>query len=413
MVTKNYKQINVRNAGDAPDTTATILIQNKVKKTPRVSVIIPVYNVEKYLRECLDSVVNQTLREIEIICVDDGSTDSSLDILKEYAATDTRITVITQQNLYAGVARNAGLAVARGKYVHFLDGDDFVESDVLKQLCDIMDETGPDFMKFQNYVYDCNSNQDTKTDYFSISFLPHDKFNTILQEKDKPGLINLPDTPWSGLYNLKFINDNGIRFDSLQHCNDVSFFIRAFIHAKTIYVSDKTYVHYRINRSGSLIQNRKYNFDSQIKLFYNAQQILSNADTKLKNLFLSHLISAVFYRFKSYVNTSDTELKQKLFQQVSVFLQNIPTDLLKTDRVKKLVKEFKVAENINNFEKTRRHKWFYKERRDNGERRIYLFGIRVFSYKKGCIKRAWEYPIRVYDKYHRLKDKIREIKKGK
>ena len=81
-----------------------------------VSVIVPVYNVEDYLERCLESIINQTFSNIEIICVDDGSTDSSLKILTEYANRDNRITVLTQENLHAGVARNAGLAVARGEY---------------------------------------------------------------------------------------------------------------------------------------------------------------------------------------------------------------------------------------------------------------------------------------------------------
>ena len=119
------KVITVQNAEGEPETQAEILIQNKIGYTPKVSVIIPVYNVEEYLRECLDSIVKQTLREIEIICVDDGSTDNSLEILKEYAKKDNRITVITQKNLHAGVARNAGLAVAKGEYLSFLDSDDF------------------------------------------------------------------------------------------------------------------------------------------------------------------------------------------------------------------------------------------------------------------------------------------------
>lgn len=114
---KSERVISVKNAEGDPDTTATILVQNKINYTPKVSVIIPVYNVEQYLRECLDSVINQTLREIEIICVDDGSTDSSLEILKEYAQKDNRFTIITQENLHAGVARNAGLAVAKGEYL--------------------------------------------------------------------------------------------------------------------------------------------------------------------------------------------------------------------------------------------------------------------------------------------------------
>ena len=85
----------------------------------KVSVILPVYNTEKYLPECLDSIINQSLRDIEIICVDDGSTDSSLQILKEYAEKDKRIVVLEQNNSGAGIARNKGMEVAKGKYLSF------------------------------------------------------------------------------------------------------------------------------------------------------------------------------------------------------------------------------------------------------------------------------------------------------
>ena len=93
----------------------------------KVSVIIPVYNVEPYLKQCMDSVVGQTLKDIEIICVDDGSTDGSLDILREYAAEDNRIQIIEQKNAGAGAARNNGMRHATGKYLSFLDSDDFFE----------------------------------------------------------------------------------------------------------------------------------------------------------------------------------------------------------------------------------------------------------------------------------------------
>ena len=93
--------------------------------TVKVSVILPVYNVEKYLKECLDSILNQTLQEIEVICVDDGSTDRSLEILREYEKKDKRVIVLTQENKGAGAARNKGLAIAKGEYLSFLDSDDF------------------------------------------------------------------------------------------------------------------------------------------------------------------------------------------------------------------------------------------------------------------------------------------------
>ena len=100
---------------------------------PKVSVILPVYNVEKYLKQCMDSIVNQTLKDIEIICVDDGSTDASLSILKEYEKEDDRVKVICQQNAGAGAARNNGLSIATGEYLSFLDSDDFFSLDMLEK----------------------------------------------------------------------------------------------------------------------------------------------------------------------------------------------------------------------------------------------------------------------------------------
>ena len=97
-----------------------------MEKQFEVSVIIPIYNTEQYLAECLDSVVNQTLSDIEIICVDDGSPDRSIDILMEYAAKDDRIQIIRQENKGLPAARNAGLRVASGDYVYFVDSDDML-----------------------------------------------------------------------------------------------------------------------------------------------------------------------------------------------------------------------------------------------------------------------------------------------
>ena len=104
-----------------------IIKSEKHIENPKISLIIPVYNVEKYLRKCLDGVVNQTMRDIEIICINDGSTDGSLDILKEYAAKDDRIIIINQTNGFVGSARNNGLKIARGEYIQFVDSDDYLE----------------------------------------------------------------------------------------------------------------------------------------------------------------------------------------------------------------------------------------------------------------------------------------------
>ena len=118
----------------------------------KVSVIMPVFNVEKYLRQCLDSLLNQSLTEFEIICVDDGSTDSSLEILHEYQQKDHRVKVLTQQNKFAGVARNNGLKVAQGEYVFFLDSDDFFEKDMFMEVYNQGKKTDADIVIFDGNI---------------------------------------------------------------------------------------------------------------------------------------------------------------------------------------------------------------------------------------------------------------------
>jgi glycosyltransferase involved in cell wall biosynthesis len=115
---------------------------------PKVSVIIPVYNTEKYLRECLDSVVNQTLKDIEIICVDDGSSDGSPCILEEYRAKDSRVVAITQANLGPSSARNSGMNRAHGEYIAFVDSDDYLELNTLESVSRIAAEKHLDVILF-------------------------------------------------------------------------------------------------------------------------------------------------------------------------------------------------------------------------------------------------------------------------
>ncbi len=141
----------------------------------KVSVVIAVYNAETFLRQCLDSVAGQTLRDMEIICVNDGSTDGSLKVLEEYARQDSRFYIYTKENegLGGASARNYGLERARGEYVSILDSDDFFEPDMLEKAVGKADRTGADFVIFGGFEYD-NKNGNTY------------KVTSILNEKAIP-----------------------------------------------------------------------------------------------------------------------------------------------------------------------------------------------------------------------------------
>lgn len=190
---------------------------------PKVSVIIPVYNVEKYLCQCLDSLINQTLKDIEIICVDDGSTDNSIEILKEYDAKDSRFIVVTQGNKGAGAARNAGLEFAKGEYLYFMDGDDYLKLDALEKVYQRIVDTNAEICVFENSVYHQSTGvfELCNWKYFISNIPDKETFNKY----DIPNVFfqfcNIP--AWTKMYKASFIKDNEIEFQNLRTCNDVYF----------------------------------------------------------------------------------------------------------------------------------------------------------------------------------------------
>ena len=249
------KIVNVTNAYGDKNTTAQILVQNKIKYTPKVSVIIPVYNTELYLRQCMDSVVNQTLREIEIICVDDGSTDKSLEMLQEYAAHDERITILTQKNLHGGVARNAGIAVARGEYLSFLDSDDFFEPDMLAEMYTLASKQNLDICVCNADVYDEPTKKFQQAGYIlRYNYIPKDApvFNRTILRENIYKFTN--PAVWTKLYKRDFVTKNKLYFQNLYTCNDIGMGMSATSLANRISVVNQVFVHYR---RGSNVQVTK------------------------------------------------------------------------------------------------------------------------------------------------------------
>ncbi|MBQ3035075.1 MAG: glycosyltransferase, partial [Alphaproteobacteria bacterium] len=278
----------MKNAEGDPDTTAEIIIQNKIDFEPKVSVIIPVYNVEEYLRECLDSVVNQTLKEIEIICVDDGSTDSSLEILKEYASKDNRITVMKQENLHAGIARNAGLAVAKGEYLSFLDSDDFFELNMLEEMYKNCKKNKIDVCICDVQFYD-NATKKTIFPEWTLRkhFIPQKNvFNCFDIAENIFHITN--NWPWNKMFSKHFIKQLNLCFQNTSHTNDTYFVCVALINGKNITVMKDKFVHYRTNVKNSLTSSFSRN-----KAPDNINRVLSAIYKKIKN-------NKIFYR--SFVN---------------------------------------------------------------------------------------------------------------
>ncbi len=201
---------------------------------PKVSVIIPVYNVEKYLKQCLDSVVNQTLKDIDIILVDDGSTDSSLFICNEYAKKDSRITVLQQDHKGAGAARNKGINKSNSEFVIFCDSDDFYpEKDILECLYNNAKK---------HNVYICGGSFSELNNDKLISQYENTFDGYIFKEE---GIVNYKDYQFDYgyhrfIYNRQFLKDNNIYFPDYKRFQDPPFFVKAMYKAKEFYAIAKT-----------------------------------------------------------------------------------------------------------------------------------------------------------------------------
>ncbi|RAP47411.1 MAG: hypothetical protein BZ135_02205 [Methanosphaera sp. rholeuAM6] len=209
---------------------------------PKISVIVPVYNVEQYLERCLDSIVNQSLKDIEIICINDGSTDNSLKILEEYAKKDDRIIVINQKNHGQGYSRNRGLDVARGEYVLFVDSDDWVDIDTCKELYIKSNQLDTDVLIYQVESYDDYSDRFYKEDYYRNVYLPKEFYGTVFNNRDISDYIfSLGVAPYGKLYRRSLLEKFNIRFPENIYFEDNPFYWEVMLASEKISIVNKFY----------------------------------------------------------------------------------------------------------------------------------------------------------------------------
>lgn len=258
------------------------------------SIILPVYNVEKYLEECLMSISNQTVKNIEIICVDDGSTDNSLSILESFKEYDNRVIILRQKNKGPGAARNMGLDVARGKYVIFIDADDFVDSRLIEKSTRKLEATSSEILIYRYSHYD-DKIQKTYNEKRGITYryLPEvDPFSS----KDTESIfsITIPAT-WNKVFLREFIQKNGIQFLEIMRAADLYFVYTALLHADKITYLNDVLIHYRTNVASSSSKKYATNpFDFYTSLLDIKTEILSFEDCdrvnrSYINLVLTHV----------------------------------------------------------------------------------------------------------------------------
>ena len=244
--------------------------------TPKVSVIIPVYNVEPYLRQCMDSVVGQTLREIEILCVNDGSTDVSPDILREYAGRDGRIRLLSQHNQGSAAARNRAIEQATGEYLICWDSDDYFEPDALEQMYTLAKRHDADLCLCNAQDFDDLSGKKLAHSYLRKPYPETDYFCW----RDCPDRIfEFTSTVcWNKMVRRRFLLDNDIRYQEAQYIEDTVAAILMLTLAKRIVLCKKKLVYYRVNRSGSQLANYGEQPEAIIRCCEETYDILARRD---------------------------------------------------------------------------------------------------------------------------------------
>lgn len=291
---------------------------------PKISVIIPVYNAEKYLKQCLDSVLNSTLKDIEVICVDDGSTDTSLDIIREYENNDDRIKHFCQKNQHAGVARNNGLKVAIGEYIHFLDADDWIDTNAYEEWYKIASEQKADVAVCFYRTYDEQSKETKPKRSLPKDYIANSNF------KEAPGFFIFNEVvPWNKIYKRDFLRKNNIFFDNLICANDRAFYFRVILAAKKIVTIAQYWIYYRINNSQSLVgETRLKNYYVHFKSYEIIWRLFENENKNVKKMILRGSLSDFFY---FYNKAKGTKYEQDIKQQLNAYLRGIDISLLEDD----------------------------------------------------------------------------------
>lgn len=240
----------------------------------KVSVIVPIYNVEQYLHRCVDSVVNQTYKDIEIILVDDGSTDDSLKICIEYADKDSRIRIVHQENQGLVSARKAGIKVANGQYIGFVDGDDYIEPNMFESLLYLIEDKKVDFVHSGYYKNESQIN--VISDEQMITCVTHEQKENILKEMVFNQINNNSITPsiWSKLFKRDVIWNAYMKIDnSNAYGEDLLCLCYCIKECSSFYIENKCYYHYIVREDSMSHQKGIATLMKDVKLYTALQKL--------------------------------------------------------------------------------------------------------------------------------------------
>lgn len=285
----------------------------------RISVIVPVYNSMTTLERCLKSIINQKYKDIEIILINDGSEDNSLQIIKEYAKKDNRIVIINQNNKGVSTARNVGIEKSTGEYIVFIDSDDYLEEDSIEGIVNILNNSNADL-----YIMPYYKEENGKTEIVDYSFLKNKVYDTkekickiipnFIGNVDEEGnrIPNIMGSIWSKVFKADIIKKYHIVMnEEIEITEDLNFLIEYMVHSNKIKIADYYFYHYVIENNQSITSKYKANLYNELELSLNNISKILNEN----NIFLNNVIKyKKFYNiYASLVNEckSNTSIKNK------------------------------------------------------------------------------------------------------
>lgn len=322
----------------------------------KLSIVIPVYNSEDYLVECLDSIINQNESEYEIICVDDGSTDNSFQILKEYEQKYHHIRVISQTNKYAGAARNEGLKHSAGKYVWFVDSDDIVNDESISIIFEITKKTDVPIIIFNycSFTDDLTKSKDVILYKLKepTSLIGKTSYEIMPVVNNEHKLIATSVVPWNKIYKKSHLLDNNIIFDEIRSANDRSFYFKTISKAENVAICDYKLVNYRKNLKNSLTGKMDLaRLECCIEAYTSSKNYIT--DDELKN----EIFKATVTDMVALHRKSTQEEKWAIFKKmINIFnneMSSKPSDIWKTNEAYSLYHLYRYSQYLLNKEESK------------------------------------------------------------
>ena len=296
---------------------------SKNRSLPKVSIIIPVYNAGRYLEQCLNSVLSQTLKDIEIICIDDCSDDNSAKILKKFEKSGIKIITSDRQQGQAH-ARNVGIDIAKGKYIGFVDADDYADITMFEKMYKKAKKDNADIEICEAVMYDDTEKKTVSDDYFTLKCFPETFDNIVFNAEDTVDFIeNINVTLWNKIYKTSFLKNNKIKFSEGYIYEDMPFIYEVYTKADKIGILRESLYYYRVNTKNSTMNKNDKKVLDRIDMVEKSLEIFKKLPyfEKIRGKILNWAIHDIYYRYTLIDSKYQKEfffMMQKLFKNIDV-----------------------------------------------------------------------------------------------